>query len=160
MIPWFLIPGRWYPIHIYIYACNLYIKEPEIGQRGAAKATRTKFNLKNFSHSTVSRSFRAFEQNRKKRLSQRFGDELKICGTEIEDIVVAAKNDKTTKKGNNNESSKSVRHFPAVAATAPRKKGMAAFFKGFQGDPSGVSIEASGCKFVKDWYKKNRCLLL
>ena len=65
-VPWFLIIGRPYPIQVYLYACDLYSSEQGYGQREVAKATREKFKLKTFSHSTVCRSFKTLKSHANK----------------------------------------------------------------------------------------------
>jgi len=47
IIPEFLVPGRPYPVYVYLYAINLYSSAPEKGQRQAAEETRKFFGLRN-----------------------------------------------------------------------------------------------------------------
>lgn len=61
IIPEFLIPGRHYPIYVYIYAMVLYSSNPEMGQRKAAEQTRKRFDLVTFSHSTLCRVMKSLE---------------------------------------------------------------------------------------------------
>ena len=61
IIPAFLIPGRPYPIYVYIYAIVLYSSNPAMGQREAAEKTRKRFDLVTFSHSTLGRAMRKLE---------------------------------------------------------------------------------------------------
>ena len=63
VVPDFLLPGRKYPIHIYLYAISLYCSNPGMGQREAAAATRREFGLATFSHTTLGRAFRALERS-------------------------------------------------------------------------------------------------
>jgi len=170
IIPWFLIPGRPFPIQVHLYACGLYSSTSTIGQRGAAESTRDKFHLEKFSHSTVSRSFRAFEQSRKQGLEQRFGKELKVFGTKIENLVTAAVQlnrvaEKEDKKAEKDEASNNARCFPTAADTSVRRKEMALFLKEFltamyDGHAEAVNIEAAARHFVENIYKKTRRLLL
>jgi len=156
VIPWFLIPGRPYPIQVYLYACGYYSSNPDMGQRAAAEATRTAFNLKKFSHSTVSRSFRAFEESRKRGLELRFGEEFKVCSEEIPDLVVVAAVKPEVKRS---DSPRAARRFPTVIETAERRKAMAEFLCDILDIPK-CNIESTSRQFVEKWYKKNRRLLL
>ena len=63
IIPEFLIPGRPYPVYIYLYAIDLYSSNPKLSQRAAAKATRKHFGLSTFSHTTLGRALKRFVEN-------------------------------------------------------------------------------------------------
>ena len=156
VIPWYLIPGRPYPIQVYLHACSLYSSKPEIGQRGAAEATRAKFELKTFSHSTVSRSFRSFEQVRKQSLEGRYGEELNAGGIESPSIVGVA----TKAVDNNEEKGLSGKRFPSADDTAARRAEMAKFLPKFPSDAKTAGIEAAGRQFVENWHKKSMILLI
>ena len=52
----FSIPGRPYPIYVYIYGIILYSTNPKMGQREAAEKTRIQFGLTTFSHTTLGRA--------------------------------------------------------------------------------------------------------
>ena len=159
VIPWYLIPGRPYPVQVYMCACSLYSTNPEIGQRGAAKATREKFKLEAFSHSTVSRSFRAFEQARKLALESRFGEEIKACGAGAPMLVGAAAKHESKR----DEASDSATRFPTVMDTAERRKEMAEFFREFFCAAEGQdikAIEAAGRQFSRNWHEKTRRLII
>ena len=62
IVPEFLIPGRRYPIYVYIYAIATYCLNPTMGQRETAKRTRERFGLKTFSHTTLGRALKRLEQ--------------------------------------------------------------------------------------------------
>jgi len=156
VIPWFLIPGRAYPIQVYLYACGLYSSSPNLGQRGVAKATRAIFRLGKFSHSTVSRSFKAFEQSRKKALGQRFGEELEVSYDETSTLANAA----ADSGDKNDEAAHTLKRFPSVMDTAERRKEMAVFLQRFLSASKEGDIEAAGRQFVKYWHKKTQRLLL
>jgi len=156
VIPWFLVPGRPYPVQVYLYACGLYSANPAMGQRAAAKATCDEFNLEKFSHSTVSRSFRGLEARHKQELERRFGEELTLCGAVNASLVAAGA--KSEPKGR--EAQNTAGRFPTVADTARRREGMAAFLRGFLDDCKKASIEAAARLFVESWNKKARRLLL
>jgi len=156
VIPWFLIPGRPYPIQVYLYASDLYSAKPNIGQRAVSEATRVKFNLKTFSHTTVGRSFKALEQSRQKALESRFGEEMKTCGDEnpSPDSVtkdIASEVQKTTKE---------TRRFPSALDTAMRRKAMSEFLQAFRGATKKSGLEVAARLFVKYWYSKTKRLLL
>ena len=156
VLPWFLIPGRPYPVQIYLYACELYCTSPTIGQRGAAEATRKKFRLNTFSHSTVSRSFRSFENARKQALESKFGEEATACGTESPELISAAAKAETK----NEEAAQPEKCFPAAADTAKRREAMRGFFPKYLYGAQRGEIESASIQFVADWHEKNRRLLL
>jgi hypothetical protein len=60
IIPEFLLPGRPYPIYVYLYAINLYSANPDKSQRESADATRKRFGLTTFSHTTLGRALKQF----------------------------------------------------------------------------------------------------
>jgi hypothetical protein len=164
VIPWYLNPGRPYPVQVYQFACSYYGSNPNVGQRGAAEATRIKFDLKTFSHSTVSRSFKSFENSRKMALEKRYGKEVKINGAGDFVIVMpvlkdAIKDDKDADT-DISEKSQSERRFPSVNDTAERRMMMTEFLPGFENGSELADIEAVACDFVTDWHKKFRRLLL
>jgi hypothetical protein len=156
VIPWYLIPGRWYPIQIYLYACSLYSSDPTLGQRGAARKTREKFKLEKFSHSTVSRTFRALEEAQKQALERRFGEEIKPRGDEALSLVNAA----ATAIRESNEAPQAAKRIPPVEDTATRRKAVSVFLRRFLYDQKTGDVEAAGRQFVKPWHEKARRLLL
>jgi hypothetical protein len=162
VIPWYLIPGRPYPIQVYLFACSYYCANPAIGQRGAAETTRIKFNLKTFSHSTISRSFRLLEHAQQVSLENRYGKEIKIIGAE--NITTVSTSPKVNV--NKDESIKTerrlqlVKRFPSVADTASRRKVMNGFLPKLHKNANITDIEAAGCRFVKNWHNKSGRLLL
>jgi hypothetical protein len=156
VIPWFLIPGRPYPIQVYLYACALYSANPEIGQRGAAKATREKFRLGKFSHSTVCRSFKSFEEARKQALEKKFGEEFTAFGPVPKNLVGAAAKARV-KEG---EAKVSERRFPTAAGTLARREAMRPFFPKFPCGAARAAVESASSVFAKGWHEKTRRLLL
>jgi len=60
-VPEFLIPGRPYPVYVYLYGIVLYSTNLEMGQREAAEKTRRKFGLETFSHTTLGRAMKKLE---------------------------------------------------------------------------------------------------
>jgi len=156
VIPWFLIPGRPYPIQVYLYACALYSATPEIGQRGVAKSTREKFKLDNFSHSTVSRSFKSFEWTHKQELEKKFGEEAMFCRAESPMLISAA----SKPCAGGNETRQSERRVPTIASTLIRRKNMGEFFPKCLCELTRAGIESVSIQFVEGWHKKTRKLLL
>jgi hypothetical protein len=63
IIPDYLIPGRKYPVCVYLYAINIYSSNPKMSQRKAAKLTREEFGLETFSHTTLGRTMKALERS-------------------------------------------------------------------------------------------------
>jgi hypothetical protein len=53
-LPSFLIPRKKYPTYVYLYAIQYYLTN-DISMRKVAERVCAKFNLKTFSHSTISR---------------------------------------------------------------------------------------------------------
>jgi len=58
IIPDFLIPGRRYPVEVYLYAIDIYSSNPAKGQRWAAEDTRNRFGLETFAHTTLGRALK------------------------------------------------------------------------------------------------------
>jgi len=164
VIPWYLIPGRPYPLQVYQFACSYYSANPESGQRGAAEATREKFNLKTFSHSTVGRSFSSFEESRKAALGSRFGEEAGNSGTEGLIMVSAALKpiieDDEEARPERRKKPHSARRFPSVSDTAERREAMSGFLPKFPNGAKTADIEAAGGQFAKSWHEETRRLLL
>ena len=162
VIPWYLIPGRPYPLQVYQFACSYYSTNPEVGQRGAAEATRSKFNLKTFSHSTVCRSFKSFELAQKSALEKRFGEEAMLTAADglplVGGAVKCADDEKVYPGTDSNPPSG--RRFPSAVSTACRRTAMGGFLPKFQKKAKIADIEAAACRSAKDWHEKYRRLLL
>jgi hypothetical protein len=141
---------------VYLFACGLYSTNPEIGQRGVAKATRAKFKLKKFSHSTVSRSYRTLEQKQKQAYESRFGEEFKV--SDSESLTIATTN--VTVNVKPEETTLSRKRFPSVFDTAMRRKEMVEFLQEYLYDLEYGNIEVASCQFVEYWHKKTQQLLL
>ena len=164
IIPWYLIPGRPYPIQVYLFASELYSSDPKLGQRGAAEATRIKFDLETFSHSTVCRSFKSIEDAQRLSLEHRFGEEAEIDHTKGITIIksvpkASTKGDKAENSGTDKKQHKD-RRFPSVTDTADRRKALRGFLPKFKKNAKIIKIETAGCRFVKNWHKKSGRLLL
>jgi hypothetical protein len=135
----------------------LYSSNPETSQRKAAEATRAKFKLEKFSHSTVSRSFKTLEQTQKEALEGRFGEELKPPNHSQNLPLVSKQTTSGVKKENQQTIEKC---FPTVKETACRRKEMLGFLRDFIFASKKGSIEAATCQFVKYWHEKTQRLLL
>jgi len=61
LLPWFILPGRPYPIFAYIYAIWHYHITDKKSQKESAAAAKKLFGLESFNKSTVSRSIKAME---------------------------------------------------------------------------------------------------
>ena len=164
MIPWYLIPGRPYPLQVYEYACGYYSSNPNIGQRGAATATRAKFRLHKFSHSTVSRSFKTFGDAQATVLKKRFGEEIKVSGSESLIIVACAPKPavdaQTASNSDAVDEAKSKNRFPSVSDTAGRRTVIANFLPQLSNIAKTAEIEAVVCQFAKEWHEISGRLLL
>ncbi len=157
VIPWFLIPSRPYPIQVYLYACNLYSSNPEINQRKAADATRKKFGLQKFSHSTVSRSFKALEESRNRDLQRRFGPEFTDFSAGA--VTVCAETDEKSAAGTS-EASPVSKPFPKITDTAARREAMRDFLPSFVCDVKKEDAENICRRFVENQYENAENLLL
>ena len=114
IIPVFLIPRRPYPVHVYLYAINLYSTNPALGQRKAAEATRKFFGLTHFAHTTLGRALKVFvltteEATAGSPVENRHDGQPEICK---EDVVQHTSSAKCDEQENN------TRKFPTTQTTA------------------------------------------
>jgi len=151
--------GRPYPAQVYLYACSLYSKNPGMGQRAVAEATRAEFGLETFSHSTVSRTFRALEQSRELALERRFGDEVKPGVAEAPNLVVAAAK-REAKEDGPAATAATAKRFPTVKETAGRREAMRRHLRDIHYGSKTADIETASLGFVEKWHKKTGRLLL
>ena len=75
VVPKFLIPGRPFPLYVYLYAIILYSSNPKMSQREAAERTRKRFHLYTFSHTTLGRAMKRLEERIKTFKNEPQGDE-------------------------------------------------------------------------------------
>jgi len=61
MIPWFMLPGRPFPVFVYIYSVWHYHKKGEKSLKESAAATGKLFGITSLNKSTVSRTIKAME---------------------------------------------------------------------------------------------------
>lgn len=62
LMPWFMLPGRPYPVFTYFYALWHYANSQQKSMRLSAMVTEEIFGIKGFSKSTISRSMKIMEQ--------------------------------------------------------------------------------------------------
>jgi hypothetical protein len=160
VVPYFLIPGRKYPIQVYLYAINLYSTDPKASQRNVAEKTREKFGLGKFSHSTLCRTFKVLEESIKKALGDRFGDEHKT-GTEMLNDGDTGKLDAPS--GNRKTSCEEEvgkRRFPTVEDTYNRRKRMCAYLSSFTARLKNLGVGIASKVIVEHWHMKTKRLLI
>jgi hypothetical protein len=121
-----------------------------------AEATRKKFKLATFSHSTVSRSFRTIEQSQKMAEESQSVSEIGDCVSELPMLVGAAAKADAAK----DEASHREERFPTVNDTLVRREEMSVFLPKFTFGTKRGNIELTGCQFVENWHKKTGRLLL
>ena len=129
IIPEFLIPGRPYPIYIYLYAVATYCYNPRMGQREAAKRTRERFGLETFSHTTLSRALKKLERLMKKNKNE---PESKTEPVEAPNAQKAGK-------------------LPTVDQMKNRKYRMASYLKKAAADDSSLKHEAGQLRKHPDY---------
>jgi hypothetical protein len=132
--PEFLVPGRPYPIYVYLYAIDLYSRMPKKGQRWVAAQTRKKFGLSTFAHTTVGRAMKAFAHN--------------ISG------VSAALKGTATEKASKAKSS------PLSYVIVALCEQVASFLDGIFTQSKKQQVIDTSCKLAKEWYQKHRRFLL
>jgi hypothetical protein len=109
-----------------------------MGQRAVAEATRKKFGLSSFSHSTVCRSFKALEQSILKAM-----EGLPMQAVDFGGV-----------------GSGKQRRFPSVSDTAERRSSMSMFLKSLADSNDAEDIDRYSCTIVNNWYNKYSCLLI
>ena len=119
IIPEFLVPGRPYPIYIYLYAIATYSLNPTMGQREAAKRTRERFELKTFSHTTLGRAMKALEKQIDENESERQETGITVEAGSTED-----------------------KKFPTVDQMKDRKEKVAAYLKKASAGDESLAQEA------------------
>jgi hypothetical protein len=135
----------------------MYCSNLDYGQRKVAKATRCRFKLEKFSHSTVCRSFKRIEQFQKQELERRFGKEFK-ANNDNNQTPTQIPTGMFTK---DQEEPCVVRRFPSAEDTVERRDEIAIFLQSFhKATTKEDSIEAAGQIFVKYWYEKTKRLLI
>jgi len=136
ILPDFVVPGRRYPVYVYLYAIDLYSANPDKGQRWAAAATRRYFGLTTFAHTTLGRALKAFVRNTE---------------DEAADEDAFAEGSTAAKAA----------EFPTAQATGLLRKKAARFFQGrLATAPVPQKAAAIGCKLARECFKRHRRFLL
>ena len=138
IIPVFYVPGRPYPIYVYLFAIDLYSSNPKKSQRWAAGETRKHFGLETFAHTTLGRALKAFVQNISETAS-----EQKEADAMLPDPSVGEKPS-----------------FPKTQATAGLRKQAAQLLGGLLAKGNRKQSIDAGCRLAKQWYAEHRRLLL
>jgi hypothetical protein len=58
ILPEYLLPHKWYPIQVYLYAINEYCNDENKSQRKAAEKAKKLFGLTTFAHTTLGRNLK------------------------------------------------------------------------------------------------------
>ena len=144
VVPDFLIPGRKYPIFVYLHAISLYSSNPAMGQREAAEKTRKLFGLATFAHTTLGRALKKMHQT----ISQSIV--VESSDTNTDSLIQKEAAEKET----------SNRTFPTVLSTKAQREEMAVFLNDLHEQQKPAEIEKACREIVARWYDEHRCLLL
>lgn len=153
IIPEFLIPGRPYPVFIYLYAIDLYSRSPEKGQRWAAGETRKHFRLDTFAHTTLGRALKVFVHNIEEGTKASENPLNETSGHDME---------KSEMQNENAGQSDTVKNpgFPTVKTTEALRKQVAQFLRGVAVQAVGQQAIEIYCGLVRRWFNEYHRLLL
>jgi hypothetical protein len=146
IIPEFLIPGRPYLIEIYMYAIDIYSASPGKGQRWAAEATRRRFGLTTFSHTTLGRALKRLAERLEEAMPPHRGEEKEATSHQ----------DGCSEK----ELEQKRATFPKMEVTAALRERVALFLRG---RPLRAALQpniADYHKIAREWFCEHRRLLL
>jgi len=132
IIPEFHIPGRPYPVYIYLYAIDLYSSNLKKGQRWAAQETRKYFGLATFAHTTLGRALKAF-----------------IHIIDVDTILEPTVDKEIQPRG-----------FPSIQTTAVLRKQAARFLRGVLLRGRRQQTIATCLELARGWFWEHQCLLL
>ncbi|MBS3947892.1 MAG: hypothetical protein KGZ57_06275 [Dethiobacter sp.] len=155
IIPEFLVPGRPYPIYVYLYAIDLYSSAPEKGQRMAAEETRKYFGLTSFAHTTLGRALKAFVRNiaegtnASEEFCAKTPDDPGEKGEDAEQKADSERCDEAKKPG-----------FPTVKSTEALRKRAAQFLRGILIRAAKQQAIATCLELVRRWFKEHQRFLL
>jgi hypothetical protein len=138
IVPELLIPGRPYPVYVYLYAIDLYSSAPDKGQRWAAAETRKRFGLATFDHTTLGRALKAF-----------------VRGTGKDCAITPTDGRPETNSGGPKKAG-----FPTKGATADLRRQAALFLRGLSVRAELQQAVPAYLKFSRNWFKKYRRFLL
>jgi len=145
IIPEFLVPGRRYPVEVYLYAIDLYSREKGKGQRWAAAEARKRYGLEKaeFAHTTLGRAL--------KKLSSRLEEigEAKIIGAHE-----SGGKDAANAEGMRQHS------FNTVRTTWELRERVTRFLCVKAVEEDLRSAEAVYRGIAREWFEKHRQLLL
>lgn len=123
-----------------------------MGQRKVAEATRKKFGLSKFSHSTVCRTFNA--------LGESFAYAAKGASVHESSNLTSAVQPVCNSGARSGGSMEKTRRVPSAADTSARRTAMAAFLRDIIGSTDIGDITVASRKIVKIWHDKHRRLLI
>ena len=138
IIPEFFVPGRPYPVYVYLYAIDLYSCAPEKGQRQAAEETRKFFGLTTFAHTTLGRALKTF---------------VHIIGE-----CVMTPDEPRTETAIDGETKLS--GFPTVQATGKFRQQATSFLRGMLTRTGLQQVVTACCELVKKWFTEYGHFLL
>ena len=140
IIPEFLVPGRPYPVYVYLYAIDLYSGAPEKGQRWAAETTRKYFGLETFAHTTLGRALKAF---------------IHVIGGGVDaDATPPEESSTPTPDGDKKPP------FPGVQLTAVLRKQAAIFLRSMLAKTVRAQCIALCCGLAREWFVEYQRFLL
>jgi hypothetical protein len=140
-----------------------------MSQRAVAKATRIKYGLQTFSHSTVCRSFKVLEYAvaycRQEFALQRNVGDFNVTSNIYNLSLIYPSPKHNTQDKNCNDIAVSIkpnksRCFPAVTDTARRRRAMFKFVPKLSHNLNLIDIEVACCRFAEKWHEKSWRLLL
>ena len=153
IIPEFLVPGRPYPIYVYLYAIDLYSGAPEEGQRWAAEETRKYFRLESFVHTTLGRALKRFVRN----MEEAEKASENTCAEAADD----EKNKGESQKADAEQGDKAKKPgFPTVRSTKALRERAAQFLRGMLTRVVKQQAIATCLELVRKWFKEYQRFLL
>lgn len=143
ILPEYLLPRKWYPIQIYLYAINEYCNGRSMSQRKAAEKAIKLFGLTTFAHTTLGRAL--------KRLYKVIGDIEKAQSISPEVVEGSDTTDEDTAAGNQD-----------VGGLPRRCKRIKSFFNEWlpQHDPTRYGFEAASHIMVRRMWQLFQVLLI
>jgi len=146
IIPAFLMPHRVYPVYVYVYAINLYSSSQQLSQRKVAEATRKKYGLETFAHTTVGRAMKA------------------LAKTLTETAVMNNETTESTEHetGHNEANAGKMRkgRFPSVKDTSAIRDTVKSFFYAKLKNRCQEEIKETCDRIAMYWYTQFRRLLM
>ena len=150
IIPVFLIPRRPYPIQVYLYAIDLYSRNPAMGQREAAEITRKQFGLQHFAHTTLGRALKAFVRNIEEAREHRDGEMPELD----EEGAQQHANDEKCNEIEQKSVERKQPEFPTTQATAKKRKQAARFLEGKISRTTPKQFIEYCFELAKEWFSR------